>query len=88
MEEWNTQITDINHRLDLNIIQIPYPPDATWATTTTNHLNTIKHLIRTEEQHIRDVTIKERLIARAENTITNQSRMLVRIVAVTLKKNA
>ena len=49
VEEWNTQSTDINHRLDLNIIQIPYPPDTTWATTATNHLNIIKHLIRTED---------------------------------------
>src|SRR2546423_9589899 len=78
--DWNNQITDINNRLELTIPQISYPPDTTWATTATSYLNTIKHLIKTEEQHIRDVAIKERLVARAENTITNQSRMLASIL--------
>ena len=80
MLDWNNQITDINNRLELTIPQISYPPDTTWATTATSYLNTIKHLIKTEEQHIRDVAIKERLIARAEDTITNQSRMLASIL--------
>ena len=81
--DWNNQITDINNRLELTIPQISYPPDTTWATTATSYLNTIKHLIKTEEQHIRDVAIKERLIARAEDTITNQSRMLASILTGT-----
>jgi len=80
VEDWNKQIVDINVRLDLDIPPIIYPPDATWAITANIHLNSIKRLITLEEQHIRDIAIKERLIARAEDTITNQSRMLASLL--------
>ena len=80
MEDWNKQIVDINVRLDLDIPPIIYPPDAIWAIMANIHLNSIKRLITLEEQHIRDIAIKERLIARAKNTITNQSRMLASLL--------
>ena len=73
-------ITDINDRLDLTIPQIIYPPDTHWATTARTYLDIIKQLIKSEEHHIRDTAIKERLVARAEDTITNQSRMLASIL--------
>src|ERR1044071_1851618 len=80
VDAWNLQIVDINNRLDLNIPAIDYPPDSHWATTARTHLDTIKQLIKSEEHSIRDTAIKERLVARAEDTITNQSRMLASIL--------
>src|SRR5687767_433676 len=76
VDAWNNQIADINNRLELTIPSIAYPPDTTWSINARTHLDTIKNLIKCEEQHIRDTAIKERLIVRAEDTITNQSRML------------
>ena len=71
MEDWNKQIVDINVRLELNILLIIYLLNATWAIMANLHLNSIKQLITVKKQHIRDVVIKEWLMAKVEDTITN-----------------
>ena len=80
VDEWNRQLDGINSRADLNIPHIPYPPDVAWASTNKSYLKLLFQLIKTEAAHLKDIAIKERLVIRAEDTITNQSRMLASIL--------
>src|SRR5256884_6685308 len=76
---WNGIIDECNAEYELNIPLLHADGD-TWIKDSTPHIQLLKKCLKIMAIKARDECINKALIARAENTITNQSKMLSSIL--------
>ena len=86
LSAFNVDLEDIDRRYDTHIPRLPHFPVNEWITVARRQLRFINKLAHLEELKLRDIAIKKRLITRAEDTITNQSRMLSSVLNKDFRK--
>src|SRR5271163_1635653 len=86
IDELNAHIDNINIEYDTDIDLLPYDPDDDWITMAKGQLRFLNKRAHLEELKLRDSAIKNRLVTRAEDTISNQSRMLSSILDKDFRK--
>ena len=78
--DFNRRLDDINTTIELSIPHIDPADLSIWIPTGKHYLRLIKKIIKMETQKAKEEAISRRLIQRAEDTVTNQSRMLSSIL--------
>src|SRR6266516_3295630 len=76
---WNGIIDEVNMEYELNIPLVNTNGN-TWIKDSTPHMQLLKKCLKVMAIKARDESINKALIARAEDTITNQSKMLSSIL--------
>ena len=80
INDYNNRIATINSDMDLTIPHILQTDLANWLHMGKPNLNLIRKIIKVEALKAKEEAISQRLIQRAEDTVTNQSRMLSSIL--------
>ena len=80
LDSFNNSIDSINTELDMDIPPIDISNIDTWPKICRPFLRLIKKQIKITALQAKDAAINEKLIKRAEDTVTNQSRMLSSIL--------
>src|SRR3989440_2543036 len=78
--DFNRRLDDINTTIELSIPHIDPADLSIWIPTGKHYLRLIKKIIKMDTQKAKEDAISRRLVQRAEDTVTNQSRMLSSIL--------
>ena len=77
--QWNSIIDEINEEYEINILAVTNNGN-TWVINSKPQIQLLKKCLKIMTIKARDDNINKALIARAEDTITNQSKMLSSIL--------
>src|SRR5437764_4685210 len=78
--DFNRKLDDINTTMELTIPHIDPADLSIWIPTGKHYLSLIKKIIKLETLKAKEEAVSRQLVQRAEDTVTNQSRMLFSIL--------